>query len=795
MHPNRRWVLTSISLDKKQITTATFDAGREAQCLAWLEQHGADRNIYFAVNPPDWDVAKKCERTDIPRVVYLHVDIDPRAGEDIAAEQQRALGLLQNPPGIVEPTCIVSSGGGLQGFWALRDPIVTDCKLELAEDAKLYNLAIELALGADHVHNLDRIMRLPGTINRPDAKKAAKGRQPALAEVVEWHQDRVYAVSQFTKAAAPATDAEPATPVKPRVRLSGKGKRLASLDELPPAVSDRVKVIIAQGRHPDEPPKKGDDSRSAWLFDAVCALVRARVDDDTIYAIITDPQFRISESVLDKGSGTHKYAIRQIREAKAAPQGPSSPGAGDNDDADKPGPRDLARALLRKRTEPLIHLNDEYHSWRGGAYATREDNSVRSEAYNFLESVRAKPTGKFVSSILDALVSLVHLDRADFRPPCWANGKPGPDPRELLVCRNGLLHLPTGRLLPHDSDFITFNALDYDYAPEAPEPTKWLAFLKEIWPGADEADCIAALQHWFGYLLAPDTAQQKILVLVGPKRSGKGTIARILTSLLGQHNVCAPRLSQFGEQFGLQPLIGKQVAMVSDMRLSGRADKAAIAEALLTISGEDYVSIPRKNMKDWEGRLRTRFVVMSNEPPTISDPSGALPGRYIVLQMRQSFYGREDTTLTDRLLSERSGILNWAIAGWHALQAAGRLSQPQSSVDTVRQIERGSSEISAFVEDCCEFNGEALESKDDLYQCFVAWTRDEGITHCPKKEQFAKDLFSAFGDKIREVRPRTPDGKARRKYGGIRIAAEVRGRLLGRSSTPPPAVEPVDLPF
>ena len=50
------------------------------------------------------------------------------------------------------------------------------------------------------------------------------------------------------------------------------------------SVSDRVKIIIAQGRHPDET-KPEDNSRSAWLFDAVCNLVRQGVPDDTIFSL------------------------------------------------------------------------------------------------------------------------------------------------------------------------------------------------------------------------------------------------------------------------------------------------------------------------------------------------------------------------------------------------------------------------------------------------------------------------------------------------------------------------------
>ncbi len=61
-------------------------------------------------------------------------------------------------------------------------------------------------------------------------------------------------------------------------------------------------------------------------------------------------------------------------------------------------------------------------------------------------------------------------------------------------------------------------------------------FLKSLWP--DDQQAINTLQEIFGYLITSDTKQQKIFSLVGPMRSGKGTIARILTALLGQDSVC-----------------------------------------------------------------------------------------------------------------------------------------------------------------------------------------------------------------------------------------------------------------
>ena len=51
--------------------------------------------------------------------------------------------------------------------------------------------------------------------------------------------------------------------------------------------------------------------------------------------------------------------------------------------------------------------------------------------------------------------------------------------------------------------------------------------------------------------------------------------------------------------------------------------------------------------------------------------SGALAGRLLVILFQHSFFGREDPGLTDRLMGELPGILNWAIEGYERLQARG----------------------------------------------------------------------------------------------------------------------------
>jgi putative DNA primase/helicase len=362
-----------------------------------------------------------------------------------------------------------------------------------------------------------------------------------------------------------------------------------------------------------------------------------------------------------KSNGTARQAARLLLDPKAP----------------LPSAREfLARRYMREEVRTLHHHNGDFRAWTGTHYPEADQAQLRAELYDFLDSaMRATPDGKMapfnpnrskIADVIDALAAVANLP-ATVHAPAWLTHAADLPADEIVACGNGLLHLPTGDLLPHTPEFFAENALDFDYVPKASPPDAWLRFLDELWP--DDPAAVTALQEIFGYLLTSDTRQQKAFLIVGPKRSGKGTIARILTRLVGPANVAGPTLASLGQNFGLAPLIGKRVAIISDARLGSRADQQVIAERLLAISGEDALTIDRKFRAAWTGRLQTRFVVLTNELPRLADASGAIASLFIVLALTASFYGREDHGLTDRLSTELPGILNWAIAGWGRLSA------------------------------------------------------------------------------------------------------------------------------
>lgn len=303
--PSGPWALTAIKPDGP-ISTKTFTDLESAK--VWIDEYQGLRNLYFHVNPIRYNINTKAEKKDISALEWLHIDIDPREGEDLETERKRAFDLLVNFTPM--PTVIIDSGGGFQGFWKLTEPIPIDGDIKRAEELEAYNMQLEILFGADACHNVDRIMRLPGTINLPNARKLKKGRKPALSKLVKAKWTQSYSIEQFTKAAR-VTNSQAGSTMK--VQISGNLPRLNSVDDLPEKVLDRTKMLIVQGNDPDDPTKY--PSRSEVVFAVCCDLVRAEVDNNIIAAVLLDPDFGISESVLAHAR-PERYAARQIERAK-----------------------------------------------------------------------------------------------------------------------------------------------------------------------------------------------------------------------------------------------------------------------------------------------------------------------------------------------------------------------------------------------------------------------------------------------------------------------------------------------
>jgi putative DNA primase/helicase len=300
----------------------------------------------------------------------------------------------------------------------------------------------------------------------------------------------------------------------------------------------------------------------------------------------------------------------------------------------------------------------------------------------------------------------------------------------------------------------------------------WVRFLGQVLPDAD--DDRAFLQEWFGYVLSGRTDIHAIASLAGASRSGKGTILRVLTAMTGTENVAAGRLDVLAGQFGMESLIGKSLLAFGDVRWNNSNAQVAIQQ-ILEISGEDKVTVPRKNRTDWQGTLGVRVMFAGNEIPRFSDPSRAMANRLRIVRFTQSFAGREDHGLTRRLLEELPGILNWALDGLDRLTEAGRFTESARSRQLRERVGDGGDAVTAFADEYLEPDAGAWCFEDDLVKAYEEWCER---TRRRRDSATAETLRSSVLDLFPEVTNSKETRRSKRTESGPRKVRTFNGLRL-----------------
>lgn len=377
LRPGGPWNLAAIVPDGA-VYSRTFTNPKSAR--AWLAKHADDANLHFTANPSTLPTGKsgRVRKDDISTIEFLHgdYDVDKLASDhelaslSLAARKDAVSGHLQLCD---EPTFIIDSGGGLQALWRLKEALVpTPENIAWAEAANRW-LAEQFAGGETQCSNVDHLLRLPGSVNYPNAHKRKRGRTVAAA--------RLIAQSQLTHDRTAFKTVR--RPVSKRIEIKfGRPEEVTDLDELAEqyGLSEKLTNIILHGHDPDDPHRL--PSRSEWVFSVVNQLLRHEVPPETIMGVLLNDEWDISESVLEQdhkpgGRSSEEYAAYQVKRAM------------EKQDSE----RQEDMRLLAQNTVDPDHLEgyEAGPSQRGAATSSRERHEIRFTPFSWAEPKNIPP--------------------------------------------------------------------------------------------------------------------------------------------------------------------------------------------------------------------------------------------------------------------------------------------------------------------------------------------------------------------------------------------------------------------
>jgi phage/plasmid-associated DNA primase len=270
-----------------------------------------------------------------------------------------------------------------------------------------------------------------------------------------------------------------------------------------------------------------------------------------------------------------------------------------------------------------------------------------------------------------------------------------------------LLDITTRKEYPATPQYFTRTALPIKYNPKAKCPL-FRKFLADV---LNDDGLFALMQQWFGHLITTD---------------------------------------------------------VSEVNAGNRQILEDAISVINGITGEDRQHIQRKYKGALDLAFKLHVVLMGNGYPDFGEHAAAFGARVDVIPFRISYAGREDTTLTARLLDELPGILNFALDGLKDLREGAtprKFKIVAASEEAKREMLNSGNTVRAFVADLCELGAWEVD-KDEFYADYFRYTVTIKAYAFPKPV-FFKKLKEAFPG-LGATRP-TIDGTRDNFIAGIRL--------------------------
>ncbi|MBR0717866.1 phage/plasmid primase, P4 family [Bradyrhizobium liaoningense] len=404
-----------------------------------------------------------------------------------------------------------------------------------------------------------------------------------------------------------------------------------------------------------------------------------------------------------------------------------------------------AETFLAERSGKLISSDGVLYALEGNrVWLALDDTELAAE-------IRATdPTNILDVSKIYQMVRAIHLARFNkARPFEWIDRPEGaPDPNDLILSANGVLNARTGDLLPHDGRYFATGVPDWTYDPEATAPL----FLEKLGEWLHPS-FHPTLQEFFGYALTADTSIEVLLAMIGAKRGGKGTLTRILQALVGKHHHYSVMLNDLASDFGLAGLMDKRAIFIPDAHDADLSRRSAAIERIKSITGNDEVSVNRKNQSMLSVKIPAKIILVANKHPKFLDESGALADRELVLIFERSFAKVRDTELGAKLKAELSGVANWSLEGLRRLRANGnRFTIGERGRTAQRELAEAQSPALRFAKECLIVTGDEADAVPlaVAFESYERWASIlEGMSGRERRNRtdFKADLIAALGER------------------------------------------------
>lgn len=272
---------------------------------------------------------------------------------------------------------------------------------------------------------------------------------------------------------------------------------------------------------------------------------------------------------------------------------------------------------------------------------------------------------------------------------------------------------------PSNKDLIT-NKSNFVFQKDAKCPT-WNLFLQQIFN--KDNDLIHFVQKAMGYALSGDVSEQCLFILWGTGANGKSTFLNVLHHLFGDYarsTMIETFMKKNSEQSNdLARLKGARLVTTSEIE-QGKP----LSESLIkTVTGEDELTARFLYGEYFSFKPTFKIFMATNHKPKIRGADNGIWRRIKMIPFTVTILPEQrDKKLTEKLIAENSGILNWLIQGY-AMWKKEDLEDPDAVRQANEEYRMDMDAVGTFVNDCLELDA-ALQWRlhtKILYETYIKW--------------------------------------------------------------------------
>lgn len=710
------------------------------------------RAIYFCVGTIN---GQRRAKDTVVEIVGLHADIDAKDLEISLSEVDTRLASLRYRPSIT-----VASGNGRHAYWLFKEAIRLQDEPDSIERLEQALRQLADVVGGDlHVTHPAALMRLPGTHNsKRDAwhevvASPDTGLRYELDDLEEWLGEQSPVILRKQPAEPPPTD-NPFLQVAARLgfkppldveqRLSamsymGTGETSihatqlavsASLLNAGQPIAEVVDTLLSATRS-----AAGEyGQRWNWRREerALIRMCEAWIKKHPQRPPRTLSQIRAEEEIVNGGHVAGQVvnlAEKRQAAAKVKPKKAPTPDKASIANVVAEGVIESIRAV----GQDILLTEGEVWLYADGIWHTMSPADQQWLLTLIQRGFETLGEPSKTTNLNAAWKRLCEHPDLFQREVDWAGS-------DVIVCQNGVLSIADRAFHQHAPAWYARRKIGVEYHPGATCPN-FLKLLEAMLADREPADRIgfmSIIQAWAGAAMAVShlsREERKALLLVGPSRTGKTELSRIMRLLIGDP-IATPSVAEISERFGLSSLY-EAAAWIRDDAINEGDDLDP--QRFKTIVTGEPIDIERKHKPAVSGvELQLPVLLTTNALPRARDKSDAIFNRSLVLEMtnivseeqahamRQQMGAPRGSTVGMHIMaSEGPGVLNWALDGLARLMERGSYDIPESVRTAIQRFKDDNNPVGEWARTAVVRSPTGKVARADIMCAYHGWQREQ----------------------------------------------------------------------